>query len=97
MNIIEIRQRALRRMHDHVDTTPQGWDRDCRCCMELLRHRSVTTQQAGNLFDLYRERTGRKDYHIRGGQLVIQAEGEPIHADHIDSEITLFLVEEASR
>jgi len=87
--------RAIARWRRTEVTTPAWWDRDCRVCLELWRHDG--TEQA------YHERTGRTNYHTKGGDRVIIIRGgeieEEVHSDHSDAEITTFVraMEKAGR
>jgi hypothetical protein len=92
MNIEVMRTRTAERVLEQVRTTDALWDRDCRCCLELMRHYTVNIPRDKSLFDAYRERTGRKDYTIKGAghKIVIAAGQEEVHADHSVAELVVW-------
>lgn len=100
MDIASMRERIIQRALEVPQTTPSWWDRDCRCCMELMRHKTPPVSSVDsyhNLFDYYKDRTGRGDYTTHGDDTIVMVEGEEVHADHTQEELLLFLSAERER
>lgn len=83
---MDLRERYITRALARVEVTPEGWDRDCRCCMSRANNDKSCPEP------LFSRRA------IKGaGVQVVVIHGEEIHAWHSVEDVDNWLAFEEAQ